>query len=798
MTLLNPDCGPSAVRRLRIVLWAAAALVAVWAGGDASATTIVLSDGRVLEGRLGETAGLTDVRIGTPEDRGIRLVYFIDDDLRRVFFPKHSVQELLEAGPAPARERFLVQQRRSRGGLEVVSVGAILSTQPFDEFGRRTVTMVGPREPIEVVQGITEITPYWTKVEGVTHRWDMRMATSSIPFEVLSAVIDRLGDPEDVEFRKRKARFFLQAERYEEALRELETVLEAHPGDEALRADLRPTLLAIRQLAAQRAVTELRVRRNAGQHRLVTELLERFPSEDVAGEILQEVRELKQHYDALHDARTKTVVEMADLLDAVEETPLKVQIEPILRDIVAEVTPDSFERLDAFRQLATDPELLPTEKLSLAISGWLLGTDGATVNLPTALSAHRVRAMVAEYVGEPTALERRNIVRRMREEEAANTPTVARLVAHMQPPLAPSLENGDHSGSFEFSVGTVSNEPPTRYLVQLPPEYDPYRRYPLVVSLHGQYTVPEQQIDWWAGQAEGSRGRRGQAMRFGYIVLAPQWTVEHQSEYRYSPREHAAVLNSLHDAFRRFSVDTERVYLSGHFAGGDAAWDIGLAHPDLWAGVIPISGRSDRYTVMYRTNAENLPFYVVGGEMDPGWLKQNARDLDHYLRRRFPASVVVYQGRGQEDFSDEIIRIFDWMGRQRREPFPQSFEAVTMRPWDNFFWWVEIDGLPPRTVVDPRHWPPPRHTTGSTTRARVTANNGVNIASGAIRTTVWLSPRLIDFERRSPVTINGRTVNSREPFIEPDLDVLLEDVRTRGDRQHPFWAKVEHSREPRS
>ena len=26
-----------------------------------------------------------------------------------------------------------------------------------------------------------------------------------------------------------------------------------------------------------------------------------------------------------------------------------------------------------------------------------------------------------------------------------------------------------------------------------------------------------------------------------------------------------------------------------------------------------------------------------------------------------------------------------------------------------------------------------------------------------------------------------------------DLQVLLEDVRTRGDRQHPFWARLEGS-----
>ena len=72
------------------------------------------------------------------------------------------------------------------------------------------------------------------------------------------------------------------------------------------------------------------------------------------------------------------------------------------------------------------------------------------------------------------------------------------------------------------------------------------------------------------------------------------------------------MLASLRDACRRFAVDTDRVFLSGHSMGGDAAWDIGLAHPDLWAGVIPIVGRiADSYCTFYWENARNVPFYVV-------------------------------------------------------------------------------------------------------------------------------------------------------------------------------------------
>jgi hypothetical protein len=53
--------------------------------------------------------------------------------------------------------------------------------------------------------------------------------------------------------------------------------------------------------------------------------------------------------------------------------------------------------------------------------------------------------------------------------------------------------------------------------------------------------------------------------------------------------------------------------------------------------------------------------------------------------------------------------------------------------------------------------------------------------------TVWLSPDLVAFNNSLKVDINGD--NKRK--VQPQIETLLEDVRTRGDRQHPFWAKVE-------
>jgi len=381
--------------------------------------------------------------------------------------------------------------------------------------------------------------------------------------------------------------------------------------------------------------------------------------------------------------------------------------------------------------------------------------------------------------------------------------------------------------------------------VQLPPEYDPYVKYPTVVTLAGEGTTPQQQIDWWAGlpkdapkpaaqpapggaaagknvppppQPVGDAGaapaarpvpvpqpavegllggmRLGQATRHGYIVIAPDWTKPHQIKYEYSLREHAAVLAALHDACRRFSVDTDRVFLSGHSMGGDAAWDIALSHPDLWAGVIPIVATSGKIVAFYDANAAKLPMYFVSGELDDGRTVTNATQWNHYLTAQtkgWDMTLVEYQGRGHEHFSDELLRLFDWMGRKKRDFFPREFSVVTLRLTDNYFWCVELHDRPPATMVDPAaFWPPPAGTRALQVKAKALSDsaNGLNVDVHGTKVTIWLSPEWVNFDRPMTITLNTVRVSPHQ-VIKPSLSVLLEDARTRADRQHPFWAKLE-------
>lgn len=770
-------------------------LLLALAGGTVDclrATEIVLKDGRVLRGKLGKVASLGEPPQARQTDGGpIQSIKLLDDDLRRTFISDRLIREVRQGENRQVDEKFTINQKVARGGAMIKVVGQPLRIQPFDEFGRRIFTMVTNKGSVDIIQAVTEVTPQWTKVEGVSHVWDMRMATSSIPRDTLQSILMKQVDPTKIEHYKKVARFYLQCERYEEAKQVLDNLLKTFPEQADLKEQLAPSLRAIVQLSAQRRIRELKLRSGAGQHDLVRMALKKFPAEGVGGDILQGVRELTQDYEKREARREEVVKQLRLLAERLKDTIAKENLKTILDEIAAELSLNTLDRMAAFLQCAADPQTPDTEKLALAVSGWLLGADASTDKLPVAISAYKVRGLIRQYLSETSVPGRERTQNYIRQESGGELAMVAALLSHMKPPGRSPKPVADKPGFFEIEVAGLDKEPPVTYYVQLPPEYDPYRLYPTIVTLHGEVTTAEQQMNWWAGDWSGGK-RTGQASRYGYIVIAPAWTEAHQNRYGYSAREHAAVLNSLRDACRRFSIDSDRVYLSGHSIGGDAAWDIGLAHPDLWAGVIPIVAEADRYCTFYWENARYVPFYVVAGELDGAKLVNSARNnLDRWLTRGFDVTVVEYRGRGHDEFSDEILRLFDWMGRYRRNFFPRSFSCETMRSWDNFFWWIEVEGLPPRSGVDPADWPPPNGTQPAQIKGKLIGKNGVNVRAGTSHVTVWLSPEMLNFKERATITVNGRRLNGANQMLKPELRTMLEDVRTRGDRQHPFWVRLE-------
>lgn len=763
-----------------------AVLLAVIFVSSLRAEVITLKNGLQLRGAYTRVATLNQNPLlefkGGAVD--VEKIVLVDDELRRTFVSTNNVRtDGLAVDDDANMVKIMIPKRVARSARRIGAVGPIIEVTPFDEFGNRIFSMLGPRGRIDVVQGITEITPVYTRVEGLlvkgAYMWDMRISTSAVPRDVLTKILLRHIDQTDPDDRLRVVRLYIQAERYNDALAELDRVIVDFPG----MKDLSKQRDQLQQLVATDLIREIELRRDAGQYRLAYGYLKNFPEKGVAGELLIKVSNMLGEYDRAFAEAQQGLEMLEQHTKELASHRSSKQIAAITGEIRGELNINNVHRLADYLRLADDDKLEADQKVALAVSGWLLGSGEGIDNLPESLSLVEVRKAVRKYLVADSDIERQDILRRLQELEGGTPSNVAKIIATMKPPVETQLPQEGVPGLLELAIPGIGDEPEFKYYIQLPPEYDPSRRYPCIVTLHGSAVGPLEQISWWAGPYDPDKQMRlGQATRHGYFVIAPAWAKGNQTRYDYSLREHAAVLGSLRDACRRFSIDTDRVFLSGHSMGGDAAWDIGLAHPDVWAGVLPVVATAGKYVTRYWKNAKYLPMYFVAGQMDGNKIADNYMDLDRYLTKAgFDAMYVEYEGRGHEHFSDEILRMFDWMGRYRRDFARREFEVTSMRPWDQFFWWLELDGFPDRFVVLPSNWPQ-SNARDAETEARIYESNSIRIKTPAENATVWLSPDLIDFDRR--ISCGRERVE-----IAPSVDVILWDVLTRGDRQHPFWAK---------
>ncbi len=245
------------------------------------ADTVKLKNGTVLEGGFGVVSSLkVDITKG-PAPNGPKQIGLVDDELRRVFFGENQRAAEVTASARGGFERIKIPQRTAESApKEIVTVGPIVSIKQFDERGRRIFTMLGPKGNLDIIQGITEITPNWTQLEALqrhdnvdSYKWKTKIATSSIPRDKLSSILYNFIDTKNSDDRLRIVKLYVQANRNKEAREELAQIIKEFP-ELAILKEREQELL---QVAAQRILKEIELRRAAGQPVLAYSLLTSFP-----------------------------------------------------------------------------------------------------------------------------------------------------------------------------------------------------------------------------------------------------------------------------------------------------------------------------------------------------------------------------------------------------------------------------------------------------------------------------------------------------------------------------------------
>ncbi len=805
-------------RCLRIRTFLAAILSLAAVARPVCADLFIFKDGFVIEGRVKRQMTLEFDQVARDAYYMPHGFFFLDDGPRRIFFCPSQIGHILEKDP-PTEEK--ISRKDPLPGQvnpkKFPGLWGIAGTPPqwSDTWSRRFVFLTrninGQLVDINVPQHINTLTPYWAEVQSRGRFfWGCAYLTRELGPETVQSLLASHPDFQDnknlpadkrASIRLRKADFFAQAGFLDLAEKELDRLLADLPEQKERVETARKTLARLRAIER---IEEIKRRHLAGQHRRVRRMLEDFSLHGVPEQQIAKVEELQHEYKEMEQLLRETI----RLLEkAREEThgPDNTVLREAAAAISDELNFENVARLDAFlgqarqaerlQKAGKNPEVSAEQLLSLAVSGWLLGSASAEMSVQTARRLWQGRSLILSYLRSNDPNKRRQLLQQHQagtRTESASLDELVQIIRTLPPAAA---EKNLSEGVVEYKIEGAA------YAVKLPPEYRHSRPYPVLIVLHEAGEKPSDMIQRWADAAAEN----------GYLLLAPEWQVGPNGRYNYSEAEHLTVLNSLRDIRSRFNTDEDRVFLFGLGEGGAMAFDVGLGHPDLFAGVLPMGAVPQFHAELCWRNAQYLPFYVVYGSQGPDHDK--LKDLFHnwVILRAYPQLWVDYKGRGVEWYGGELPNMFDWM-RDKRRVFPNKDllrklgssghggqfgnEFCTLRSCDNHFYWLSSDDI--RNTKDLDNWRARLRRQPAALDARIdTQNNRIYVnTSGLGQVTIWLGRNskgedMIDFEKEVTVQ-HGLTFwrpwGNRK--VTPSLEGLLEDLYQRGDRQQLFLAKI--------
>jgi pimeloyl-ACP methyl ester carboxylesterase len=791
--------------------WLLAGLgLAFLAPSPARADLIFFKDGFVLEGKV-KREHTTEFDPVTHEPLLMPKGFFmIDTGACRIYFSPAQIRDAQKKDPPPEEK---VVARYSKTQLNPRVLPPFLEVQkvtPWNAEWERSITFRTTWGSLTLPQHVGLLTPSWARVDSMgKYFWSCGYATRELgPDEVVKLLSTHpdFKEPKDEAAPARATRrlrlcdFLAQAGWFDHAEKELDRLVKDLPEQQERVAAARA---ALRRMRAREQFEDVKRLHLAGQPGAVRRKIAEFKEADASEQMLADLREIKSEYDST----AQRIADAARLLDGVRRDltgPGTEVLAEAAAALAAELGPDNVGRLETFvgqarqaerqRKNGKPPVPPPAELASLAVSGWLLGSAAAETRPETAVRLWQTRRMLLSYLRTGEAGERQRLLTsylRATAHQESLMDEVLQMVPQLPPP-----EPLEKAGTDTQDLQAASGRYRPTYHLRLPPEYRPTRAYPLLIALPQAGEKPADMLRRWAEPAAAN----------GYVLAVPEWDRGVSGQYNYTPAEQAAVLETLRDLRRRVQVDSDRVFLFGLGEGGTLAYDVSLAHPDLFAGVLPMGGGPDMFAKICWRNGQYLPFYTVSGNRAgpaEGLVRQ---EFENWIPRSYPMLWVDYKGRGVEWFPGEVPAMFDWM-RTKRRAFPTQQlgtdgngtqfgnEFCTLRREDNRFYWLSTNSIRERNLNDASDWK--AHVQPATMTARIDpgTNDVIVRTSGLGQLTVWLGRSvkgtgMIDFDKPVSVKVNLSALWTNRK-VTPSLGVLLEDLYQRGDRQMLFVARID-------
>lgn len=198
---------------------------------------------------------------------------------------------------------------------------------------------------------------------------------------------------------------------------------------------------------------------------------------------------------------------------------------------------------------------------------------------------------------------------------------------------APKLAAPAAAEVFEARTFAGADGATLGYRLLKPENYDAAQKYPLVLFLHG---AGERGTDNAAQLKHGAQVFVKPEVRekFPCFVIAPQcplqkkwvdidWTSDtpKQPEINETMKLALGVLDALQ---KEFSIDADRLYVTGLSMGGYGTWDFITRFPEKWAAAAPVCGGGEGTTA---SRAKALPIWAFHGLEDKTVKPARSREM---------------------------------------------------------------------------------------------------------------------------------------------------------------------------
>lgn len=164
-------------------------------------------------------------------------------------------------------------------------------------------------------------------------------------------------------------------------------------------------------------------------------------------------------------------------------------------------------------------------------------------------------------------------------------------------------------GDFRWAYVSGVDNTIQPFRVFVPSNYDAAKKYPLVIALHG---MGGDENSYFNGYENGIIKREAEAR--GYLVACPKGR---GSASMYMGNAERDVIDVVSEMKRNYSIDPDRVYLTGHSMGGYGSWSVAVNNPDLFAAIAPFAGGGSPITVSKLGAIAAVTEFVVHGDADP-------------------------------------------------------------------------------------------------------------------------------------------------------------------------------------